>query len=67
MPRATKLKLGTGCYMITSPTGRGCSSTRVYWRDGNRDGKVQPRAELRAVCLEEKQMAFLKASPTRCN
>jgi len=66
LPNVTTLKLGKECFQVIAPTNRTCRSTKLFWRDGNRDGKIQPKLELKSECLRERKIGTLRAKKAPC-
>ena len=62
LPRATKvssspvtIKHKGNCYQFGCQQGKECKDCKLFWFDRNKDGKVQPRRELRCGCTVGKQ------------
>ena len=61
-----KLKGRNGCYLISCQASQNCRDCRLLWKDINRDGKVQPRRELRCVCTSSGGDCRIRAKKIPC-
>lgn len=53
--RPITLKYNGNCYQFGCQKGQKCLNCQLHWYDKNRDGKVQPRQELRCGCDKGEQ------------
>lgn len=61
-----RLKKDNNCYAITCGK-TDCNNCRLLWQDRNKDGKVQPKKELRCVCLDTKEACQIKGEKVNCS
>jgi len=54
VPTPLNLKHKGACYQIGCVKGKECDTCGMFWLDKNKDGKVQPRKEIRCICKEGK-------------
>ncbi|MEL6676962.1 MAG: hypothetical protein AAFR61_32440 [Bacteroidota bacterium] len=52
--RPITLKYQGACYTFACAQGKECKDCKMVWVDRNRDRKIQPRRELRCVCVAGK-------------
>lgn len=63
---ALKLEHNGNCYQIGCAKAN-CNKCGLFWWDRNKDGKVQPRKELRCVCKESKSQCELRGREIDCD
>ncbi|MEO0895908.1 MAG: hypothetical protein AAFY71_05890 [Bacteroidota bacterium] len=54
VPTPFVLQYKGNCYQLGCMKGKGCDDCAMFWLDKNRDGKVQPRKEIRCICKQGK-------------
>lgn len=60
------LKFGDNCYQFGCAKGGECSDCRMFWWDRNKDGKVQPRRELRCFCPSGRSKCKIRVRKIPC-
>lgn len=60
------LKFGGDCYQFGCAKGDGCDNCRMAWWDRNKDGKIQPRRELRCFCPETRTQCQIRVRKVKC-
>lgn len=73
IPPATKkskkpvvLRHEGNCYIFSCGKGKECSDCNLYWWDRNKDGKVQPRRELRCACPSARARCKINVRKIKC-
>ena len=61
------LKRGSNCYEVYCARNSTCSDCTFLWKDFKRDGKVQPKRELRCTCNSSGADCGIKARKIDCN
>ncbi|MEM6377866.1 MAG: hypothetical protein AAF705_06620 [Bacteroidota bacterium] len=61
------LKRGNNCYEVYCARNKSCGDCTFLWKDLNRDGKIQPKRELRCVCKRSGDNCGIKARKVDCN
>lgn len=65
LPSPITLKRDGKCYKIGCDT-RSCSDCQLFWYDRNKDGKVQPKRELRCYCVKAKKRCEMRGKEVPC-
>lgn len=62
------LKFGNRCYKFACGKSRSgeCDNCRMVWWDRNKDGKVQPRRELRCFCPKTRERCRIGVRVVKC-
>lgn len=60
------LKRGKSCYQVGCDRNKECNNCQMFWKDLNRDRKIQPRKELRCVCPKSGDNCSLSARKIEC-
>ena len=60
------VKYKGSCYAIGCAKSSSCKECEMYWRDLNGDKKVQPKKELRCICIKGNTACKITAKRTNC-
>ena len=61
-----RVKSGNDCYEIRC-SANACQGCKMLWKDINKDGKIQPKKEVRCVCVQTKELCKIEGKKVRCN
>ncbi|GAB5550429.1 MAG: hypothetical protein Sapg2KO_00200 [Saprospiraceae bacterium] len=60
------IKRGENCYQIGCDRNKDCNNCQMFWKDLNKDRKIQPRKELRCVCPKSGDNCGLRGRKVEC-